>query len=110
MFSILTNSFAYFYATRKDLTLRNLDAMLSRGVWKLSHHRIRLYIILIASTLGLFMRVNLAFAAIEYLVFGHTFVHAGDYVLDAYLLFRFCVDMYLIFDVENWNGMAISKA
>jgi hypothetical protein len=109
MFSILTNSFVYFYAVRKDLTIRNLDAMLSRGVWKLSHHRIRLHIILIVSTLWLFLRVNLAFAVIEQLVFRQTFVHAGDYILGAYLLVRCCVDMYLIFDVKNWNGMAIYK-
>lgn len=99
--------FVYYLAARKSSMLRALDDLWTKKVRSIRAIKLLLYIRLIISLVIIFMKVNLVFAACEYLIFHHTFVHAGDYLLDSYLVMKFVVDLYYIFDIENYQGKLI---
>lgn len=54
--------------------------------------------------------VNIAFAATEYALFGHAFVHYGDYVLIAALICKLCADTLNIVRLRQYQGVAFMNA
>lgn len=107
MITTVKTLFAYYFSERKGFILRSLDDLWSRKVHHLGEIKLLLFVRLIISLLGVFIMTNLVFAAVEYLIFHHTFVHAGDYLLGAFLVMKFVVDLYCIFDIEHYRGKLI---